>query len=443
MVISLTFKKKQTMKKIFVLMASAAVLFAACNKMEEVNTPVDTPVETEVITIDINPMTKTSLDGKATVWSKGDAVSVTVGDKNIGSLKLVEGSTFSGEVEAGHTGAATLNYPAGVTTVPATQAAVAGSFANGAALLEGTTTMEALRAGEGVELQNKTALLQFTVAQAGDVTFEVGTAKYTVTGCETDKIYYACVAPASNVAFTARIGGYLSKKASSNVTFTANKIANLETLPAPVASDWTVVGTYNNWKTDETAMKLYEDVSGFVLQNFTPNGEFKMVNNGKWYSTMVPTAAKQKWSLLKENMANITRADGSYDVWISEDGKELCLMNTGTDAPSITDANRQYFIVLQHNWVWSNRKLYAWNASASDTELFGTWPGKSPDGTFTYDDNGYSYWEIPNSVYGKKLGFIFSNNGADQTIDTFIENYRDDKRYWLEWKDPDRVPNSF
>ena len=104
-------KMKQTMKKIFVLMASAAVLFAACNKMEEVNTPVDTPVETETITVVLNPVTKTSLDGKATLWTAGDKVSVTVGGKNIGTLALVEGSTFSGEVEAGHDGTATLNYP--------------------------------------------------------------------------------------------------------------------------------------------------------------------------------------------------------------------------------------------------------------------------------------------------------------------------------------------
>ena len=246
MVISLTFKKKQTMKKIFVLMASAAVLFAACNKMEEVNTPVDTPVETEVITIDINPMTNTSLDGKATVWSKGDAVSVTVGDKNIGSLKLVEGSTFSGEVEAGHTGAATLNYPAGVTTVPATQAAVAGSFANGAALLEGTTTMEALRAGEGVELQNKTALLQFTVAQAGDVTFEVGTAKYTVTGCKTGETYYACVAPTTDSALSYTAAGMKGAKSKPSVSFVAGKIYPLGELD--VIEDAVIrINNLNGW----------------------------------------------------------------------------------------------------------------------------------------------------------------------------------------------------
>ena len=270
------------MKKIFILMASAALVFAAsCNKMEETNTPLEPAVETELITIDLNPVTKTSLDGKATVWTAGDAVSVTVDGKNIGTLTLVEGSTFSGQVKAGHNGDATLNYPAGVTTVPATQTAVAGSFANGAALLEGTTTMDALRAGEGASLQNTTALLQFTVAQAGDVTFEVGSTKYTVTGCKTGATYYACVAPASNVSFVARIGGYLSKQASKNVTFEANKISNLETLPAPEEFSWGLVGQHQDWDiTSPTPMYKVADKAYAILNIKLKNNGFKFAKTG-------------------------------------------------------------------------------------------------------------------------------------------------------------------
>ena len=239
------------MKKIFVLMASAAVLFAACNKMEEVNTPVDTPVETETITVVLNPVTKTSLDGKATLWTAGDKVSVTVGGKNIGTLALVEGSTFSGEVEAGHDGTATLNYPVdengkAVTVVPSTQTAVAGSFANGAALLEGTTTMAKLRAGEGASLSNTTALLQFTVAQAGDVTFEVGTAKYTVTGCKTGETYYACVAPTTDSALSYTAAGMKGAKSKPSVSFVAGKIYPLGELD--VIEDAVIrINNLNGW----------------------------------------------------------------------------------------------------------------------------------------------------------------------------------------------------
>lgn len=307
------FKFGQTMKKIFMLMASAAVVFAAsCNKMEEVNTPVEPVVETELITIDLNPMTKTSLDGKATVWTEGDEVSVTVGGKNIGSLKLVKGttSTFSGEVEAGKTGAATLNYPAGVTSVPTTQAAVAGSFANGAALLEGTTTMDALRAGEGAQLSNTTALLQFSVAQAGDVTFEVGTTKYTVTGCQTGKTYYACVAPASNASFVARIGGYLSRQASKNVSFTANKIASLGELPAPEKFGWGLVGQHQGWDiTKPTEMyKVYDGTGNNNVNDVYAVLNIKLSDNG--------------FKFAKFGLSNWNSSNTYFGAWTKSSGKQ-------------------------------------------------------------------------------------------------------------------------
>lgn len=219
------------MKKFFVYMASAAFMFAACNQAE-IEAPVEdvnTPVETETITVDLNPMTKTSLNGMNTVWSDGDRVSVTVGGKNIGTLELVEGSTFSGEVEAGHNGEAILNYPADVTSVPTTQTAVENSFANGAALLEGATTMDALRNGEGASLQNKTALLKFKSTRNGDVAFTIGTEIYTVTGCQVNKEYYASIAPASESLLSYTLSGNDGTK-SATATFEAGKIYSLGTL---------------------------------------------------------------------------------------------------------------------------------------------------------------------------------------------------------------------
>lgn len=313
------------MKKYFAYIAFAALVFAvSCNK-EEINTT----VETELITVEINPEVKTSLSGVNTEWTAGDAVSVTVAGKNIGTLTLVDGNTFSGEIEAGHNGNATLNYPAGVTEVPATQAAVANSFANGAALLEGTTTMAALRAGEGATLSNKTALLQFSVAQAGDVTFEVGATKYTVTGCETGKTYYACIAPASNVSLVARIGGYLSKAASSNKTFEANEISELSSLPAPVKSEWGVVGLNGNWNTD---VAMYKDVSGYsVAKNVTikSTDEFKF-RVGNWAKEIAGglTAPDTKRANNTSSKANITMsAEGTYDLYT--DGSNYYVMTPG------------------------------------------------------------------------------------------------------------------
>lgn len=299
-------KMRQTMKKLFILMASAVFVFAAsCNKFEDGSAS----VEKELITVQLNPATKTSLSGAVTVWSEGDAVSVTVGGQNIGTLTLKSGSTFSGEIEAGHTGKAVLNYPAGVTSVPTEQTAVENSFADKTALLEGETTVEALRAGEGATLLNKTALLEFTVAQNGDVTFEVGTSKYTVTGCETGKTYYACVEPATEVSFTARIGGYLSKNASANKTFTANNIAPLGELPAPVKSAWGLIGTMTNWSDDVPMYKEgdYEVVKGVEIKS---TDQFKFRKDAKWDTSIAGGIVAP----------NTERKAGWVDMTISEEG---------------------------------------------------------------------------------------------------------------------------
>ena len=308
------------MKKYSMFLAMAALVSAmSCSK--EVDSPenVNTAVEKEVITVRLSsPSTKTALEGTKTVWLEGDKVSVTVGDKIIGELELVEEDIFKGEVEAGYDGEATLNYPAGVTAVPATQEAVAGTFADEAALLEGKMSMDDLRAGKNAELVNTTSLLQFSVAQSGDVTFEVGTAKYTVTGCKTGETYYACVAPASAVNFVARIDGYFSKQASSNVTFSANKIANIESLPAPTKSAWGVVGIGGNWDND---IAMYNDVDGYVVAknvNIKSTDEFKLRKDGAWTTSIAGgiTAPNTKREAGWVNMT-ISEA-GTYDVYYKD-----------------------------------------------------------------------------------------------------------------------------
>lgn len=305
-------KMRQTMKKYFILMASAVlVLAASCNKFEEG----DASVEKELITVELNAATKTSLSGTTTVWSEGDAVSVTVDGNNIGTLTLKSGSTFSGEIEAGHTGKAVLNYPAGVTSVPVEQTAVENSFADNTALLEGETTVEALRAGEGATLLNKTALLQFSVAQAGDVTFEIGTTKYTVTGCETGKTYYTCVEPVSEVSFTARIGGYLSKSASANKTFTANNISPLGELPAPVKGSWGIVGTWTNWGGDIPMYKegKYEVAKGVEIKS---TYEFKLRKDAAW-TTQIAGGIVAPNTERKAGWVNMTISEeGVYDIYV-------------------------------------------------------------------------------------------------------------------------------
>ena len=300
------------MKKFFIYMASAAFMFAACNQaeieapVEDNNTNIEDvmPVETETITVDLNPMTKTSLDGMNTVWSAGDEVSVTVAGKNIGNLKLVGGSTFSGEVEAGHNGDAILNYPAGVTAVPTEQKAVENSFANGAALLEGTTTMDALRNGKGASLQNKTALLKFKSARSGNVAFTVGTETYTVTECEANKEYYASIAPAAEALLSYTLSGNAGTK-SVTTSFEAGKIYSLGTLTEEFVPQegYVYLIPNDNWKSDNARFAAYffsqtwvsmTLVEGQVnvYQSAIPEGE----KGGMLFCRMNPNNEENRWN---------------------------------------------------------------------------------------------------------------------------------------------------
>lgn len=380
------------MKKIFVYMASAALMFAvSCNK-EEVNVDTTAPVETELITVDLNPMTKTALgaDG-ATTWDAGDEVSVTVGGEVVGTLSLVEGSTFSGEITAGLSGEAVLNYPAGVTTVPATQTAVAGSFADEAALLEGSTTVEELRAGTGVELKNKTALLKFTVAQAGDVTFEVGTAKYTVTGCKTGSTYYACVTPVEDVAFVARIGGYLSKQASNNVTFTASKIADLKELPTPTKSGWSVQGL-DGWT---KSAEMFNEGNWSVAYNVKSSTKYFKFNKGsEWIGgKMAESEVITDYAYpTGGNNIQVKNSNTAYDFYFCKEGGMFMVLPAGTSVDEIYVATDMF---LRGNYTKTG---FGWNKGYTPTMHDGKFYGwknvkfdSAPQFKFSTSDTGWDW----------------------------------------------------
>lgn len=315
------------MKKYFMFLAAVAVIFAtSCNK-EEINAP----IPTEFISVELNPMTKTQLNGFETVWIAGDEVDVFVGTEKVGTLKLKEDSAnrFEGDITAGKSGNAILKYPAGVPSVPVEQQAVANSFANQSALLEGQTTIEDLRAGNGATLDNVTALLKFKVAQDGDVTFEVGANKYTVKGCKAGSEYYACVAPASNVTLVARIGGYLSKKASKNVTFEANKISNLGDLPSPTASDVTIQGINNNWSSNVT---MYNDIYWSVALNVkSSSAEFKFTKGSEWIGAKSTFVHKDVYAYPVGGSNIKFTANTAYDIYYNHDGGLYMVLPAGTD----------------------------------------------------------------------------------------------------------------
>lgn len=309
---------KKTMKRYFIFIASAVLSLAASCVKEEVSTPAGT----EVITVELNPVTKTALgENGATTWSEGDAVDVIVGGASVGTLNLVEGNTFSGELTTeGLTGDATLHYPAGVNAVPTEQKAVAGSFYNKTALLEGTTTLDALRKGQGATLSNITALLKFSVAQAGDVVFTVGETTYTVTGCEAgENAYYACVAPVAEAALSYTIAGVEGANSKSGVTFKAGEIYNLGTLNVVVVSNYGLVGSFQGWDVANPG-EMFEYGDGWAVAKnveLYKTDEFKFVKGNTWdgsYGTSSVTT-------LKNNEETKVVTSDSQNMKVSTNGR--------------------------------------------------------------------------------------------------------------------------
>lgn len=428
-------KLEKTMKKYFVYIASAVLMMAACAK-EEVNTPVETPVvgETEFISIELNPATRTILDGTNTNWSAGDAVGVYFRNESIGTLTLVEGSTnkFEGEIESAlllGQDKVTLKYPADVTAVPTTQVAVAGSFANGAALLEGETTIEDLRAGNGTELQNKTALLKFTVAKAGDVTFEVGSTKYTVTGCKTGNTYYACVASASNVSFVARIGGYLSKKASSNKTFTVGKIADLGVLPAPETSTYKLMGVGGDWS---TGLVFYKDVdNSLLLKNVTLTSStgFKFCQESAWGRPI--TFEKGKWAFTYDfPNDNMTKVEGTFDIWASTSNDAVCFVDKDAEKPAFTNENKLIHILYEET---GNCGLYIQSPTTTvnnynNSGAWGNYKAVVYMKKNASDNQNYCAFPLPSNVVGKSCKFTIRVWGDKNK--TYTKTMTEDTPFW-------------
>ena len=379
------------MKKFYIFLVVAALVSAmSCTK--EVNS--DTVVEKETISVRLSPETKTALEGTKTVWLEGDQVSVTVGGSVIGTLDFVGEDLFEGDVEAGHDGTATLNYPAGVTSVPTTQKAVAGTFADEAALLEGTISMDDLRAGKSTELANKTALLQFSVAQAGDVTFEVGSTKYTVTGCETGKTYYACVAPETGkLSYT--VGIVLGAKVKDNFAPVANTVYPLGELTLKESEVYGLVGTNNNW-TDAMMYETTQD-NFYVLYgvNFTSAGQFKIRknNNNGWVddcnfgsaNTTTKTKNTAVGVFTHGSSADIAVNAGTYDVYFDRLASQVYIMEPGKP---YTEATKQSAPANTYYSLIGKFGAYDWN---HDVDL-----NYSGDGIWTivHSFNQNDEWKI-------------------------------------------------
>lgn len=258
--------------------AALALLLAACGNEEilENNESGSTGKVHMTFTAGM-PQTRTSLgeDGHAVNWTQGDLVAIYDGTETICKFEAteVEGSTATLEGEAAETDTYTAFYPytddgtltldntAITFTLPATQTATAGGFAEGL----NPSWAQATDGSKKLTFRNLCALAKFTVeaegvtevtltanntgdALAGGLTYTIAdrtlaandgaSRSVTLTGTFTKgEEYYFVVAPGTltggiTLNYMGEGGKTYVKTTTKQVTFTAGRITNLGALDA-------------------------------------------------------------------------------------------------------------------------------------------------------------------------------------------------------------------
>lgn len=256
--------------------AALALLLAACGNEEILeNNESGSTGKVHMTFTAGTPQTRTSLgeDGHAVNWTQGDLVAIYDGTETICKFEATEvsGSTATLEGEAKVTDTYTAFYPytddgtltldntAITFTLPATQTATAGGFAEGL----NPSWAQATDGSKNLTFQNLCALAKFTVdaegvtevtltanqesdALAGELTYTIADGTLTATGSasrsvtikgnfEAAKEYYFVVAPGTltggiTLNYMGEGGKTYVKTTQKEVTFNAGKITYLGAL---------------------------------------------------------------------------------------------------------------------------------------------------------------------------------------------------------------------
>lgn len=264
------------MKAKHIVLVAAALALAACGNEEILeNNESGSTGKVHMTFTAGTPQTRTSLgeDGHAVNWTQGDLVAIYDGTETICKFEATEvsGSTATLEGEAKVTDTYTAFYPytddgtltldntAITFTLPATQTAVAGGFAEGL----NPSWAQATDGSKNLTFQNLCALAKFTVdaegvtevtltanntgdALAGELTYTIADGTLTATGSASRSVkmtgtftkgetYYFVVAPGTltggiTLNYMGEGGKTYVKTTQSEVTFTAGKITYLGVL---------------------------------------------------------------------------------------------------------------------------------------------------------------------------------------------------------------------
>lgn len=253
---------KETMKKITMLFVAAAALLGvtSCNTaaIDEV-----TLGQTTVTASFAD--SRTALDGVKTLWSAEDKIEV-----NGVEFTLTQGAgeataTFASNTPLATAELYTAKYPAGVSAIPTTQKAVAGSFDPQAALAEASGV-----SADNLLFEHRHALLKLALAAPASKVEVLG---YTLEGAlEAEKVYYIAVAAENYEGLTAKVDGVEVRSSYNTVALENGQILNLGTLPNAAAE---AVGI----RTAAELVAFATEVAAQIKAEQTPDGgKFKDAN---------------------------------------------------------------------------------------------------------------------------------------------------------------------
>ena len=266
------------MKAKHIVLVAAALALAACGNEEIIeNNESGSTGKVHMTFTAGTPQTRTSLgeDGHAVNWTQGDLVAIYDGTETICKFEATEvsGSTATLKGEAAETdtytafypytddGTLTLTHDAITFTLPATQTATAGGFAEGL----NPSWAQATDGSKNLTFQNLCALAKFTVdadgvtevtltanqesdALAGELTYTIADGALTATGSASRSVtltgtftkgeeYYFVVAPGTltggiTLNYMDEGGKTYVKTTQKEVTFNAGRITYLGALDA-------------------------------------------------------------------------------------------------------------------------------------------------------------------------------------------------------------------
>ena len=414
------------MKKFWSIFTVALVALSAvsCSNNFEDQTLVNS---NETLSFDVNiDNTRTALeqvDGVwKTVWVGNETIVVTDGEKNFNFVNTAaDKDTFTCTAQ-------------GVLSLLGKKVDVVYNSvinsANGAAGMTLKGSSDSFNPQTAIELAAYNAFVKFT--STADVTFSAsadifgdGSARATSVTVKAGTDVLVPVYAAANVTFSAAFAGVKTKEAT--LTFANNKIYNLGTLVAPVASTkWGIVGSYHGWTAVNPAA-MYEKGDYVVAYNVPAKSEVKFIEIGKGWDGAVggvygtsndnPDVSEANTWHPAGSLNILLPATGTFDVYYQPSINKYNIVAAGTTPEEYVAPTQQYKVYMyKMDNTWTKCNLYSWGSATSENYT-GNWPGSTTTATETINGYTYSVWQMPASATGQKIMVIFNNDSA-QTGDS-------------------------